>query len=216
MKKGDFYWLLALLVWVVMLAIPNSRDAFMTFTTNHAYIGGFIKFSILATMGDMLGSRILRGEWSIPKGVFYKAIVWGIIGMSIALVFSVYPPGVAAAMAAGKIPFANSKLAYAFFTSVILNFTYAPALFAFHRFSDMYIDAKVDKKGGKVTLDELIEKNDWSSLVKFSWLTTCPFFWVPCHTVVFLLPAQYRVLVSAFLSIALGVLMAISKKGKKK
>lgn len=47
------------------------------------------------------------------------------------------------------------------------------------------------------------------------WLKTCPYFWIPAHTIVFLLPNQYRVLVSAFLSIALGLLLAIAKKGKQ-
>jgi hypothetical protein len=66
-----------------------------------------------------------------------------------------------------------------------------------------------------VFVRELIEKNDWNSLVEFSWLKTCPYFWIPAHTIVFLLPGQYRVLVSAFLSIALGLLLAIAKKGKQ-
>jgi hypothetical protein len=87
-------------------------------------------------------------------------------------------------------------------------------MMAFHRFTDMYIDTKYEKNGGKVTMNELIDKIDWHSLVKFSWLKTCPFFWIPAHTIVFLLPEQYRVIASAFLSIALGLLMAISKKGR--
>lgn len=213
MKKGDYLWGVVLLIWIFILVVPATRTIFMTVTEAHPYIGGFIKFAILATMGDLLGIRILRGEWSIPKGLFYRAVIWGIIGLMITLVFTVYMGGAAAAQASGKLPFKDSILAQAFFGSAIMNVTFGPMMMVFHRFSDMFIDAKHEKKG-KITLSELIAENDWNSLVEFSWLKTCPFFWIPAHTLVFLLPSEYRVLVSAFLSIALGALLAIAKKQK--
>ena len=215
MKKGDFLWGLALFVWILILVIPASRTAFISATNAHPYIWGFIKFAILASMGDLLGIRVLKGEWFIPKGVIYKGIVWGIIGLMVTLSFTVFMGGTAAAQATGRLPFNGSALAQAFFCSAIMNVTFGPMMMTFHRFSDMYIDAKYEKRGNKVTLKELIEKNDWNSLVEFSWLKTCPFFWIPAHTIVFLLPGQYRVLASAFLSIALGLLLAIAKKEKQ-
>lgn len=213
MKKGDCLWGMALLIWIFILAVPASRTIFMTATEAHPYVGGFIKFAILATMGDLLGIRIVRGEWSIPKGLVYRAFTWGIIGLMITLVFAVYMGGVVAAQASGKLPFKGSILAQAFFGSAIMNVTFGPMMMVFHRFTDLFIDAKHVKKG-KITLRELIAENDWNSLVEFSWLKTCPFFWIPAHTLVFLLPGEYRVLVSAFLSIALGALLAIAKKQK--
>lgn len=57
-----------------------------------------------------------------------------------------------------------------------MNVTFGPMMMVFHRFTDMYIDSKCDNKEAKVTMRELIEKNDWNSLVEFSWLKTCPFF----------------------------------------
>lgn len=214
MKKGDFLWIAVLLAWVVILVIPTSRAAFIAATDAYPYVGGFVKFGILATMGDLLGARILKGDWVIPKGIFYKAIIWGIIGLMITLLFTVYISGVGAAQASGKLPFKGVALAQAFFGSAIMNLTFGPMMMLFHRFTDMYIDTKYEKNGGKVTMSELIDKNDWHSLVEFSWIKTCPFFWIPAHTVVFLLPPQYRVIISAFLSIALGLLLAIAKKGK--
>ncbi|MBG0194345.1 hypothetical protein I4O91_15035, partial [Clostridioides difficile] len=48
----------------------------------------------------------------------------------------------------------------------------------------------------------------------FSVLKTIPFFWIPCHTIVFLFPAEYRVIASAFASIALGLILALANKSK--
>lgn len=214
MKKGDFLWGFILLIWIAILVIPVSRIAFIGFTEGYPYIGGFIKFSILATMGDLLGTRMLKGEWIIPKGLFYKAIIWGIIGLMITLIFTVYMGGAEAAQISGKLPFKGHVIAKAFFGSTIMNVTFGPMMMAFHRFTDTFIDTKYEKHGGKITMDELIDKIDWHSLVKFSWLKTCPLFWIPAHTIVFLLPEEYRVIASAFLSIALGILMTISKKEK--
>ena len=95
MKKGDFLWISILLLWIVILVIPASRVAFLNATDAYPYIGGFVKFAILATMGDLLGARVLKGEWIIPKGVLYKAVIWGIIGLMITLVFTVFMGGVA-------------------------------------------------------------------------------------------------------------------------
>jgi len=203
-----------LLLWILILVIPASRVMFIRFTDTYPYQGGFAKFAILASMGDLLGIRILKGEWTIPKGLFYKAAVWGIIGIMVTLMFTIYMGGTAAAQVSGKLPFKDSAIAQAFFGSAVMNVTFGPMMMVFHRFTDMYIDTRYEKKGGSVSLKELIDKNDWNSLVEFTWLKTCPFFWIPAHTIVFLLPSQYRVLVSAFLSIALGLLLALAKKEK--
>ncbi|AET69827.1 hypothetical protein Desor_4407 [Desulfosporosinus orientis DSM 765] len=214
MKKGDLLWGFALLIWILLLVIPVTRSATITASDAHPYIAGFIKFAILATMGDLLGIRIRHNKWIVPKGIIYRAVVWGIIGLMVTLVFTVYMGGVGAAQASGRLPFEGSVLAQAFFGSAIMNVTFGPMMMVFHRFTDMFIDTKYEKNEGPVTLRELIGKIDWNSLVEFTWLKCCPFFWIPAHTIVFLLPAEYRVLVSAFLSIALGILLAIANKEK--
>jgi hypothetical protein len=79
---------------------------------------------------------------------------------------------------------------------------------------DMLIDEIYEKRNYRVKLSELVDKNDWHSLVEFAWVKTCILFWIPAHTLVFLLPGEYRVLVSAFLSIVLGLLMTAAKREK--
>ncbi|MBV7276090.1 hypothetical protein I6U48_24680 [Clostridium sp. PL3] len=215
-KKGDFWWGFALFLWILILAIPSSRAVFIGVTDAHPYMGGFFKFCILATMGDLLGIRILKSEWIIPKGVVFKAMVWGILGMMITLVFTVFAGGTVVAQTAGRLPFAGSKLAQAFFGSAIMNLTFGPMMYIYHKFGDLFIDLRYEKKGKNITIKDFVDRVDWYTMVSFSWLKTCTLVWIPCHTAVFLLPPQYRVLASAFLSILLGILVAISKKGSQK
>ncbi len=214
MKLGDYLWGGLLLLWAAVLVVPITREVFMAMTQAYPYISGFFKFFVLATMGDMLGARILHGQWQKTKGLIFKAIIWGIIGMMITLAFTLYSEGVLAAQDIGRLPFHGSKFGHAFLTSVMMNITFAPFMFLFHKFSDLYIDVKY-RGMKKVTINDLVKEVDFNMLIGFSMLKTIPFFWIPCHTLVFLMPPQYRVVASAFLSIALGLMMAIAKKSKK-
>lgn len=220
MKKiGGFLWVLILLLWIMILGFEKSRDIFIVYTEAHPYIGGFVKFAILATMGDLLGIRILKGEWKKPQGLLAKAGVWGAIGVMITLVFSVYVAGTSAAQASGRLPFEGTAIALAFFSSIIMNLTFGPMLYIYHKFGDLYVDMRIEKQrgeiNGKIKVSDMVNRIDWQSMVGFAWLKTCLFIWIPAHTIVFLLPEQFRVLASAFLSILLGIIVALSKKDKK-
>ncbi|HHW58239.1 MAG TPA: hypothetical protein GXX15_11430 [Clostridia bacterium] len=212
MKKGDFLWGSLLLLWIVILIIPTSREAFIAFTSTYPYLGGFIKFGILATMGDLLGVRILKDKWIVPKGLILKAIVWGVIGMVITLMFTVFTTGVAAAQSQGILPFKDSKLARAFFGSAIMNVTFGPMIYIYEKFGDMLVNTRYENNGSKLTVKNFVDGIDWYTIVSFSWLKIQTLVWIPCHTIVFLLPEEYRVLAAAFLSILLGVIIAISRK----
>lgn len=208
---GDLVWLALLLGWIILLVIPSAREIFIKVTELHPYWGGFVKFAILASMGDLMGARVLNGQWRIPSNLFQKALVWGIIGMMVTVVFSVYMGGVAFAQSIGRLPFKGSALAQAFFGSTIMNLTFGPMMYVYHMYGDKVMDALFAKK--KLSLRDMVETTDWYTLVSFSWLKTCLFVWIPCHTIVFLMPSEYRVLASAFLSILLGLIIAYSKKG---
>lgn len=216
MKKGDFIWCGALLLWVLILVIPNTREAFISVTDTYQYVGGFIKFAILATMGELLGIRVIKGEWIKPNGIIFRATIWGVIGMVVTLAVSVFPAGVSTAQEIGKLPFKESVFAHALFSSTVMNVLQSPAIFLFHKCTDTYIEEKYNRKGDKVSLKDISNNIDWYTYLNFTVLKTIPFFWIPCHTLVFLLPPEYRVIASAFASIALGLILALANKSKVK
>lgn len=212
MKRGDIVWGLLLASLLVLFVIPATRDSILAASSAHPYIGGFVQFSILATMGDLFGKRIASGDYHFSAQVLLRAIVWGIIGCMVTLVFPVFMGGAGLAQAGKLLPFAGVSLAQAFFGSSIMNLTFAPAMNTFHRIMELWIETAAAKE--PVTLKGLIGKIDWTAFVTFNWLKVGICFWIPVHTIVFLLPENIRVVVAAFSSIALGIILSFaSKKG---
>jgi hypothetical protein len=207
---GDIIWGLIILLWIVMLVVPLTRDHYFEITKANKYLVGFFNFAILASMGDLLAGRIGTGKWTFKITTFFKMLVWGFIGLGVTLFFGLMLNGVTAMQNANLLPFKGNDFAHAFMSAVLINISFGPAMFIFHKFTDAFIDAKYNKK--PADLNSLTDRIDWKTFFKFTVLTTVPFFWIPCHTIDFLLPENYRVLVAAFLSIALGLILSLSKK----
>ncbi|SMC79313.1 Mpv17/PMP22 family protein [Sporomusa malonica] len=221
MRKGDLIWLAGLLGIVLFLLYPSTHEIFVRLTKGYPYIMGFIKVAILATLGELLALRIIAGEWRKPFGLSYRAFIWGLLGISFVLVFEIFASGTAVAVKKGLLPMGGGIFANvlpALFTSAAMNIIFAPTMMAFHRVTDTYIDLAHGELGNlnKVTLQAVVSKIDWQNFVGFVIVKTIPLFWIPAHTITFLLPPEYRVLSASFLSIALGAILAFAKKTSNK
>jgi hypothetical protein len=213
LKKGDFIWVAALAAIVAFMVVPATNEIFNDLTASMPYVMGFVKFAILATMGELMALRIVTGDYKKPAGLVWRMVIWGLIGMLITLMFNVFAGGVVSAQAKGYLPFEGNSFAFAFFTSTIMNLIFAPTFMAFHKYTDTFLDLKAER-GGKISIKDITEAIDWYGFVSFVLMKTIPFFWIPAHTITFLLPGEYRVLVAAFLSIALGAILAFAKRKK--
>ena len=211
MKKGTMLWTLLIVLFAAILIIPGSRALFILATNAHPYLMGFVKFAILATMGELRALRLSGGIWVMPEGIAWKAFIWGLIGMLVTLIFQIFSGGITAAMTLGYLPGGENKLAFAFLVGSIMNLTFAPSFMAAHRYTDTYIEMYYEGKRGIKAID-VISRIDWKGFYAFVVLKTIPFFWIPAHTVTFLLPPEYRVIAAAFLSIALGVILSFARK----
>jgi hypothetical protein len=212
MKKNDILWMLLVAALFALIAIPQTRDIFISFTSAHPYIGGFCKFAVLATLGELIAIRLLTGRWTIPKGVGYKMAIWGFLGMVIVLIFGIFAAGVGGAMETGLLPGKGSLILFAFFTSTTMNLTFAPTMMIFHRITDTFIEMKSKGSGIKIKVKDAVKDVDWSNFYSFVICKTIPFFWIPAHTITFMLSPEYRVLMAAMLSLALGLILAFAKK----
>jgi hypothetical protein len=174
---------------------------------------GFAKFALMASMGELLAVRIVTGGWKWSAAFPFKAAVWGLIGVLVVLMFSVFTNGVTGAVKSGLLPSIDGFpgiLLNAFLVSAIMNLTFGPAFMAAHRISDTYIDLRAE--GLKPSITQVIGRIDWPGFYTFVVGKTVPFFWIPAHTITFLLPSVYRVLWAAYLSIALGAILAYARR----
>ena len=87
MKKGDIIWGVILALFVAFVSLEPTHSVFMSFTSAHPYIGGFFKFALLATMGEMLVVRLNLGYFKKAPGIIYRAIIWDFLGIIITLIF---------------------------------------------------------------------------------------------------------------------------------
>lgn len=197
-------------LFALVLLLPPSRELFLAATKSHPLIMGFVKFALLATVGEILAIRIATGQFGFAQGVIYKAAVWGIIGVAMALLLPVYSTGITAMPWVGTLEGGFGAFVQALATSISLNATFGLAMMASHRVTDTMIDMRVRRE--KVSLLGAIAAIDWTGFARVVALQNLPFFWVPAHTITFLLPGEYRVFVSAALSIVLGLLLASAKR----
>jgi len=233
MKRSDLIVILCVLVVLVPFFIPATGfyDAFNTATEKLPFVMAFFKFAILATFGEMLALRIRKGCWYEKGfGVLPRMMVWGFLGICIAMAMVIFKTGVprfmeilagsekgSLAAVFGESAFSWGKLGIAFAVSVLMNTIFAPVMMTFHKCTDIHIL----KNGGTVRgllrpmkMAECLKAINWDVQWGMVFKKTIPLFWYPAHTITFILPANLQVLFAALLGVALGLILALA--GNKK
>ncbi len=170
-----------------------------------------MKFFLFASYGDLLSQRIRHGNYRV-RGFLFKALIWGLIGVSVVWIFAIYIHGVSALQKESLLPGESNALLFALFVSVFMNLTFAPAMMLFHRLSDHYIEHRLITPTH--TFLESVASIDYIGFVRFVLFKTIPLFWIPAHTITFLLPGRYRVFFAALLGVALGLILGLAKSRK--
>jgi len=229
MKKSDFLFLLFFMALFIPFFVSKPLFEFYeSFNREHGMVMSFIKFAILATMGEMIALRIRKGVYNEPGfGIAPRAVVWGFIGLTIKLAFTVFSSGVPIfieylglkdSVTAMKGSFTGLKLLNSFCISVAMNIIFAPVMMTFHKITDTHII----NNGGtlscltrKIDFAHILRTMNWDVMWNFVFMKTIPFFWIPAHTITFLLPQEFQVLFAALLGIALGLILSFaSLKGR--
>lgn len=206
---------------LALLLSDTVLNAYTAATGAHPFIAGFCKFAVLATFGECLAQRILRGCY-LPErfGLVPRAVVWGLLGICTTIAFTIFGAGAPQVLALlglewapGALagPFGAHKLAAAFTVSVTMNTMFAPVLMVAHKIGDLHLA----EYGGSVAclvhrpkVGALLRSVDWNVMWNLVLFRSLLFFWIPAHTVTFLLPPDFRVLFAAVLGAVLGLILA--------
>ena len=225
MKRIDLYFILIIAVFFAPFFLSDTVfNAYIQFNAAHGMITSFIKFAILATLGEVIGLRIKSGTYYQKGfGIMPRAIVWGFLGLTIKLAFVIFAVGTPAFLAymgmtdaptlMAQKAFSTDKLLVAFSISFAMNLIYAPVMMTLHKITDMHI---IENKGTLVgffkpiSFGKYFVNLNWDVQWNFVFKKTIPFFWIPAHTITFMLPPDFQVLFAAILGIALGVILAIA------
>lgn len=224
MKKKDLIFIAVCLTTFAPFFIFDSvYQAYDAFNKNHPMLMSFGKFAILATLGEVIGLRIKSGQYHKKGfGIIPRAIVWGFLGLTIKMALIIFATGVPqflislgfdnAANIMGQ-SFSTQKLLVAFCISAAMNTIYAPIMMTLHKITDTHINANGGTVKGlfkPIQFKKIFIELDWGVQWEFVFKKTVPFFWIPAHTITFLLPPHFQVLFAALLGIMLGILLAVA------
>ncbi|MBN2663934.1 MAG: Mpv17/PMP22 family protein [Bacteroidales bacterium] len=229
MKKQDFIFIIVLAAFFVPFIL--SKEAFDFLFNKETGMNSvfplttaFVKFFFLATLGELLGLRIKTGSYFKKGfGIFPHAVVWGFLGIFIAMAFITFYSGSLGFVAkifgmengqeimSGALSW--NKLLIAFVISTLLNVMFAPVFMTMHKITDIHIQTNGGKFRSLITpikVEKIITSMDWKTQWSFIFKKTIPLFWIPAQTINFLFPEEFRVLNAAILGIVLGVILSIA------
>ncbi|NLO67039.1 MAG: Mpv17/PMP22 family protein [Bacteroidales bacterium] len=237
MKRSDLLLtLIFLLIFAPFIIWGEAFDWYLQVNHELPYMMSFVKFFVLATLGEVLGLRLRKGSYQLKGfGLLPRAIVWGFLGITIKLAFEIFAAGSPAMLASMGVQFPTDhpadilnqdffshfswiQLLAALSVGTMLNLFFAPVFMTVHKISDTHIEQTGGTLRGffsPMPVREIMASINWRVQWSFVFKRTIPLFWIPAQTFNFLLPAEHRVLVAAIYSVILGVILAIAaQKGK--
>ncbi len=228
MKQKDI-WFAALLlgIFAPFFFFSEALSFYESFNHDHGLIAAFIKFAILATMGECMGLRIREGVYNKTGfGLLPRAVVWGFLGISIKIAFVIFDSGTtrfvefmgmknAQEVMNGAVSF--QKILLTFSISFFMNIFYAPVMMTVHKITDTHIvmhGGKLSALLKPIRWANILQAMNWDVHWNFVLKKTIPFFWIPAQAINFLLPAESRILVAALLGFVLGTILAFASLKK--
>jgi len=171
-------------------------EIYVNWVKTNPLLSAFIQFAVLGTLGEFISISIKQKKIG-PIGNWWqtlsKVLAWGILGIIIKYGFVGIKGAVRALISNGLFPgIFKDGLGWAFSVSVATNLFFGPQMMFFHRLEENIIHWKWDLKGLVAAFKTLI----W--------------FWIPAHTVTFILPVNYQIGLAAIWSIALGIILGIT------
>jgi len=172
-------------------------DAYIAWVKANPLTSAAVQFGVLGTVGEILAASLRARRAAAPCSagqLAAKAAAWALLGVVIKAGFTGMKGFTQALIDHRLLPDVfQSGVGWAFAMSTFTNVLFGPQMMAFHRLEDNLILRRRGFAG--------IERA-WGTLV---------WFWIPAHTVTFLLPADYQIGLAACWSVVLGVILGLAR-----
>ncbi|MDK2955834.1 MAG: hypothetical protein PWQ57_1330 [Desulfovibrionales bacterium] len=220
LKKMDILFLCIFVVLLIYALVTGKFAWFKAWTTQSPYLASFVKFAVLATFGECLALRIKTGSYYRKGfGLAPRVLAWGVLGVFVYIIFTIFAAGAwplleTLGFTTPPEGFGLTAILVSFTISVTVNVLWAPVLMVLHKVSDNRIEntngSLLRYLTSKLDIAQLLREVDWNVMWGFVIKKTIPLFWIPAHTITFLLPPYLRVLCAAVLSVVLGVILSLA------
>ena len=158
-----------------------------------------LQFAVLGTFGDVISKWMQQGKVFMPykaQTLILKMLEWAFLAIAIKYAFVGFQGFVDSLVSHQLLP-ELGLFERAFAVSVAMNLQFGLLLVMLHRF-----------------LDNLIaQQSNWKNIDKGMW--SLIWFWIPAHTVTFMLDKPYQMGLAAIWSVVLGLILGYYNKSVK-
>ena len=164
---------------------------YIELVTAQPIITAIIQFAVLGTLGDAVSHWIVERRIFSPydfKTLILKIIEWSVLAVMIKYAFIGFHGFVESLIDNNYLPQLEG-IGKSFAISTSMNLQFGPLLVITHRLMDNFIAGKQNWKN--------LDKGFYSLL----------WFWIPAHTVTFILPKEFQIGLAALWSLALGIIL---------
>jgi hypothetical protein len=175
-----------------------GMESYIAWVTQNPLLSAAAQFGLLGTLGEIVAFSLRSKRPALPGSwwqIIAKVAAWGLLGIVIKYGFTGMKGFTHALLDHQLLPaWCESGFGWAFSVSVLTNLLFGPQMMFFHRLEDNLIAWKWNTAGLTTA---------WKTLL---------WFWIPAHTVTFMLPSEYQIGLAAIWSLVLGLILGLSTK----
>lgn len=164
---------------------------YIDFVIAYPILSAILQFTVLGTLGDIVSGWIIKKKIYFPyKSLSFilKLAEWSLLAVMIKYAFTGFQGFTDILIENNLLPDLTG-IYRAFTVSVLMNLQFGPFLVLMHRLMDNLIAGKMNWKN--------LDKGFYSLL----------WFWIPAHTVTFILPKEFQIGLAALWSLMLGLIL---------
>jgi hypothetical protein len=175
---------------------------YLHFVIAHPILSAIIQFAILGTLGEVAARNVAAKRWHYPFSpamTLWKMLVWSLLAVCIKYAFVGFN-GFVDGLVSNRSPLLpatfleKGSFLRALAISFFMNLQFGPFLILIHRLLDNLMEKEKTWRG--------IDKGLYSLL----------WFWIPAHTVTFMLPKEFQIGLAALWSLALGFILGFIRR----
>jgi len=177
-------------------------DWYISIVKNYPFTSAMVQFGILGTLGTCVARWVQSKRFYFPLNIkesFWFPISWAMLSILIKVAFIGFDGFLDILLEKGILPAAFSvegSFLRALGWSIAMNLQFGPLLVILHRWLD-YLP---------------FGKTNWANIDKG--LISLLWWWIPAHTITYMLPPDLRIGLAAFWSVVLGFILGFFNRKK--